>query len=115
MCHGFELIQGHRLLLTAGLVIRGRRNDNRQNREITLGFTGDTECDWHTHMSLFRANTPSEEFEIAVDFTDKVINDNNLIVHSSIQGYYPTDDSIDEIGKKREQGETLDILKWSDL
>ncbi|HEX7902266.1 MAG TPA: hypothetical protein VF487_00205 [Chitinophagaceae bacterium] len=86
-----------------------------QDKEVTLGFTGDTDCDWHTHMSLFGANTPDEELEVVVDFIDKVINDKKLIVHSSIQGYYPTDDTIDEITKEQEQGETLEVFKWSDL
>ena len=86
-----------------------------QDREITLGFTGDTECDWHTHMSLFGANTPDEELVGAMDFIDKIINNKKTIVHSSTQGYYPTDDTIDEIKEEREQDESLEFFKWADL
>ena len=86
-----------------------------QDREITLGFTGKTECDWHTHMSLFGANTPDEELEVAIDFIEKVLNDKKKIVHSNIRGYCPTDNTIDEIYKEQEKDEVLEVLKWSDL
>ena len=86
-----------------------------QDKEITIGITGDTECDWHTHMSLFGANTPDEELEVAVDFIDKVINGKKIIVHSSTQGYYPTDATIDDINKERKQDESLEFFKWRDL
>jgi hypothetical protein len=85
-----------------------------QDREITLGFTGDTECDWHTHMSLFGANTPDEELQIAIDFIQKIIGDKENIVYSNIRGYYLTD-NIDNINKCQSTSETFEIFKWSDL
>ena len=86
-----------------------------QDKEITLGFTGDTECDWHTHMSLFGANTPDEELKVAVDIIDRIINDKENIVHSNIRGYCPTELTIDKINEQREKDEILEVLKWSDL
>ena len=85
-----------------------------QDREITLGFTGDTECDWHTHMNLFGANTPDEELQVAIDLIQKIISDKENIVYSNIQGYYLTN-NIDEINKYQTTGETFEIFKWSDL
>lgn len=85
-----------------------------QDREITLGFTGDTDCDWHTHMSLFGANTPEEELEFAIDFIDDIISDKKKIIHSSIIGYYPTDNLEDEVANK-EKHEVLEVFRWSDL
>ena len=66
-------------------------------------------------MSVFGANTPDEELKVAVDFIDKIINDKILIFHSSIQGYFQTDDTIDEMNKEQEKGEILEFRKWSDL
>ena len=45
-----------------------------QNIEITIGFTGDTECDWHAHMSQFGANTPDEGIRAAIELLDNIIN-----------------------------------------
>src|SRR4051812_5912444 len=41
-----------------------------QDREITIGFAGYSDCDWHMHISLFDANTPDEELHAAI----KLIN-----------------------------------------
>jgi len=81
-----------------------------QDKEITLGFTGDTDCDWHTHMSLFEANTPDEELEAANKFISDIIFDKKKIIHSSIHGYYPTDKNVTS-----DKSEIVEIFKWSDL
>ena len=85
-----------------------------QDSEITLGFTGDSDCDWHTHMSLFGANTPDEELEVAIDFIDSIISDKKKIIHSSIEGYFPTD-NVEVDFMNNEKGEELQVFKWSDL
>ena len=85
-----------------------------QDNEITLGFTGDSPCDWHTHMSLFGANTPEEELEVAIDFIDSIISDRKKIIHSSIEGYFPTD-NVEVDFMNNEKGEELQVFKWSDL
>jgi hypothetical protein len=85
-----------------------------QDKEITLGFNSDSGCDWHTHMSLFGANTPDEELEVAVDFIDSILGDRKKVIHSSIVGYFPTDNVEDEFMNK-EKDEVLEVFKWSDL
>lgn len=85
-----------------------------QYREITLGFTGDSDCDWHTHMSLFGAETPDEELAAACAFIDDIINDRMKIIHSSIVGYYPTNNVEEEIANKMNE-EIFEIFNWSDL
>ena len=63
-----------------------------QDQEITVGLTGDMDCDWHTHMSLFGANTPEEELEAATQLINSILNDQEPIVHSNLNGYFLTDD-----------------------
>jgi len=86
-----------------------------QDREITLGITGETECDWHTHMSLFGANEPDEELSYAINFIEEVITDKKIIVHSNLLGFYPTDEPIIELEKQKEDKEKLKFYKWSEL
>ncbi len=85
-----------------------------QNKEITIGFTGDTECDWHTHMSLFGANTPDEEVEEAIKLIDKILTDKEKIVYSTVLGYFIAGD-IEGIEKYKQEDEIIKIFYWSDL
>ena len=85
-----------------------------QDKEITLDFAADTDCDWHTHMRLFGANTPDEELEVAIEFVERIISDQMKIIHSSISGYYPVMNLEDDVDHN-EKGEVVSVLKWSDL
>ena len=85
-----------------------------ENKEITIGFTGDNDGDWHTHMTLFGATTPDEELEIACYFLNDIINDRKKIIHSSIVGYHPTDNVEREITNKAKE-EILEVFNWSDI
>jgi hypothetical protein len=85
-----------------------------QDKEITIGFTGYTECDWHTHMSLFGANTPREELLAAIDLIDSIFTDKRPIAYSNLNGYFLTD-SVEEVNIKLDSGEAIQILKWNDL
>ena len=85
-----------------------------QDKEITVGFTGDTECDWHTHMSLFGANTPDEELDEAVQLIDSILNGKEKIIYSTVLGYFITDD-IDGVDKYKQENEIIKTFYWSDL
>ena len=85
-----------------------------QNKEITLGFTGDTQCDWHAHMSLFGANTPNEELHVAIDLINDILSDKTKIIHSSIRGFYCIV-NISEENEYKEKNEVINVFKWSDL
>ncbi|MEP7251401.1 MAG: hypothetical protein ABI683_03450 [Ginsengibacter sp.] len=86
-----------------------------QDKEITLGFTGDNECDWHIHITPYSEDLPDEQLAIAIDFINNILSDKKKIVHSNISGYWVADKNIDEILKEQEENETLEIFKWSDL
>ena len=85
-----------------------------EDKEITIGFTGDDDCDWHTHMSLFGANTPDEELQEAIVLIDNIINGREEIVHSTEFGYFITDD-IEDVNKSRQPNEIIKTLFWRDL
>ena len=85
-----------------------------QDKEITVGFTGDMDCDWHTHMSLFGATTPDEELEAATRLIYGILNDEEPIVHSNLNGYFLTDD-INQVEKSLNKNEKVQLFKWSDL
>lgn len=78
-----------------------------QDKEITIGLTCDEKGDWHTHMSLFGANTPDEEIEVAVGIINDIIGDRLLIVNSEEHGYIPYG--------PEEDGESCLVFKSSEL
>lgn len=85
-----------------------------QDKEITVGFTGMPDCDWHTHMSLFGANTPEEELNAAIHLIHDILNDYEPIIYSNLNGYFLTDD-ISELGNNLSYNETVQIFRWSEL
>jgi hypothetical protein len=85
-----------------------------QDKEITVGFKGDTKCDWHTHMSLFGANIPDKELEEAIKLIDNILTDKEMIVHSTVFGYFITD-NINGINKYKQKDEIIKTFYWSDL
>jgi hypothetical protein len=85
-----------------------------QNAEITIGFAGDTECDWHTHMSQFGANTPDEGIQAAIKILDSIINNKERIIHSTASGYFITD-NVDDVTKDPQACEIIETFYWSEL
>jgi hypothetical protein len=85
-----------------------------QAKEVTIGFDSGTKLDWHVHMNQFGANTPDEELEEAIKRIDNIITDKEIIVYSSVLGYFITDD-IEGINKYKEKDEIIETFYWSDL
>jgi hypothetical protein len=85
-----------------------------QNKEITIGFSGNQNLgDFHTHMSLYGANTPDEELKEAVKLIEDIISDRLTIVYSSILGYTLLD--LEEIREYQQANELIGVTSWSKL
>ncbi|TGE23410.1 hypothetical protein [Hymenobacter metallicola] len=86
-----------------------------ENREITVGLTGNTAAaDWHTHMSQVGAATPDEEMQAAVQLLSGILTDQEVIVYSSLLGYFlPAD--IADIYDYQQPAEIISVFRWSDL
>lgn len=83
--------------------------------EITVGFEdANGKCDWHTHMSLFNANEPEEEFAAMTKLLRTILSDEEPIVFSSKNGYTLSDD-VEEDLKNIDADEVMDLRKWSEL
>jgi hypothetical protein len=83
--------------------------------EITIGFEdANGKCDWHTHMSLFNAYEPEEEFEAMTKLLRSIISDSEPILFSSRNGYTLTDDLGEDL-KNKDIDEVLTVYKWSEL
>ena len=85
-----------------------------QDQEVTIGFTGDQECDWHTHMSLFNAYTPEEELLTAIDLIENILSDKEVILHSSLSGYFLAD-NIENVMNQKMKDEVIVTAYWGDL
>jgi hypothetical protein len=86
-----------------------------QDSELTIGFEGnDPKWDWHTHMSLFNAYEPDDEIRVASKLIQDILTDKESIICSNKKGYSLVD-SIDELMKEKDNDETIDIKKWSEL
>ena len=85
-----------------------------QDQEVTIGFTGDHECDWHTHMSLFNAYTPEEELLTAIDLIENILSDKEVIVHSSLSGYFLAN-NIENVMNQKKKEEVIVTAYWGDL
>lgn len=86
-----------------------------QDKEITIGFSGLTECDWHTHMSLFGANLPSEEIEVAIEFMKNLFSDKLNIIYSNFRGFFRIDNENETKVDEQEKGEIFETFKWTNL
>lgn len=83
--------------------------------EITIGFEdANGKCDWHTHMSLFNAYEPEEEFSAMTKLLLEILSDEEPIVFSSKNGYTLTD-NVEEDLKNKDTDEVLTVYKWSEL
>jgi len=85
-----------------------------QDKEITIGLSGKEQLnDWHTHMSLFGANTPDEELREAAILLTAIITDEKVITYSSVSGYFLG--RREDIEKYRQPGEVIRSYYWSEL
>jgi len=85
-----------------------------RDKEITIGFSGNNNLgDFHTHMSLYGANTPDEELAEAFKLIEAIISDELTIVYSTVLGYTLRD--IDEIREYQQPNELIGETKWSKL
>ena len=85
-----------------------------QDKEITIGFSGNNDLgDFHTHMSLFGANTPDEEVTEAIKFIEDIISDRLTIVYSTVLGYTLRD--LEEIREYQQPNELIGATAWSKL
>ena len=83
--------------------------------EITVGFEDiNRKCDWHTHMSLFNAYEPDEEFAAMTKLLQSILSDQEPIVFSSKNGYTLSDD-VEEDLKNKDTDEIMTVYKWSEL
>ena len=83
--------------------------------EITIGFEDvNGKCDWHTHMRLFNAYEPDEEFSAMTKLLQAILSDEEPILFSSKNGYTLTND-IEEDLKNKDTDEVLTVNKWSEL
>jgi hypothetical protein len=85
-----------------------------QDKEITVGFAIDSKFGWHTHMNMFGAETPDEEIEEAIMLIDSIFRDQEKIVHSTVLGYFITDD-IEDVDKYKQEDEIIETFYWSEL
>jgi hypothetical protein len=83
--------------------------------EITIGFEDvNGKCDWHTHMGLFNAYEPEEEFAAMTKLLQAILSDEEPILFSSKNGYTLTDD-VEEDFKNKGTDEVLTLYKWGEL
>lgn len=83
--------------------------------EITIGFEDvNGKCDWHTHMSLYDAYEPEQEFLAMTKLLQSILSDEEPILFSSKTGYTLTND-IEEDLKNKDMDEVLTVNKWSEL
>jgi len=86
------------------------------DKEITLGFAGDTSNDWHTHMNLSGAQTPEAELEAAIRYIEAIVENKQMIIHSTVYGYFPGDaEDLANSQKHRQEQEHIQTFYWKDL
>lgn len=67
------------------------------NKEISVGFIdANGNSDWHTHMSLFGANSPTEQLNAMSDLIKQIIDGKEKIAYNVDEGYFLTDNLEDE-------------------
>ena len=64
--------------------------------------------DWHTHMSLFGANSPIEQLNTMSDLIKQIIDGREKIAYNIDEGYYLTDNL-------EEESELTTLKKWNEL
>lgn len=91
------------------LLISTRDND------LTIGFAATPErFGWHVHMSQYGAKTPEQELQKAIGIIDEIIYDRVHIVFSSKSDHFIPFD-VNDIERYRDEDESFEITKWSNL
>lgn len=86
-----------------------------QDTELTIGLEGkEPKWDWHTHMSLFGAYKPDDEFREASQLIKNIFSGYEYIVCNSELGYSIADNP-DESIDNRKDNEIVEIKRWDDL
>ena len=86
------------------------------NKEVTIGFAGDTANDWHTHMNLSGARTAEAELDAAIRQIKAIVEDKQLIIHSTVYGYFPGDaEDLANSQKHRQEQERIQTFYWNEL
>lgn len=79
------------------------------SKEISIGFEdANGISDWHTHMSLFGANSPFEQLNTMSDLIKQIINGKEKIAFNVDEGYFLTDNLEDE-------REFTTLEKWNEI
>ena len=79
------------------------------SKEISIGFEDTNgKSDWHTHMSLFGANSPTEQLNTMSDLIKQIIDSKEKIAFNIGEGYFLTDNLEDE-------SELTTLAKWDEL
>lgn len=79
------------------------------SKEISIGFEDTNgKSDWHTHMSLFGANSPQEQLKAMSDLMKQIIDGKEKIAFNMDEGYFLTDNLEYE-------SELTTIEKWNEM
>lgn len=62
-----------------------------QDDELSIGLDRNSECIWHTHMSLFGAYEPENELKEAIEFINGLFDGRQIIVINEKNEIYVTD------------------------
>lgn len=82
-----------------------------QDDEISIGLDRNSECIWHTHMSIFGVYEPENELNKSAEFISSLFEGRQIVVTGEKNEVYVTDtpDDIDEFGNK------LILKSWNDF
>jgi len=79
------------------------------NKEISIGLEdANGKSDWHTHMSLFGANSPIEQLNTMSDLIKQLIDGKEKVAFNIHEGYFLTDNIKDE-------SELTTLEKWNEI
>jgi hypothetical protein len=80
-----------------------------RSKEISVGFEDTNgKSDWHTHMSLFGANSPKEQLQVMSDLINQIIDGKERIAFNTDEGYFLTNNLEAE-------NELTTLRNWNEL
>lgn len=82
-----------------------------QDDELSIGLDRNSECIWHTHMSLFGAYEPENELKEAIEFINGLFDGRQIIVINEKNEIYVTDTQE----KTNEFGNKVLLKSWNDF
>ena len=82
-----------------------------QDDELSIGLDRNSECIWHTHMSLFGAYEPESELKEAIEFINGLFDGRQIIVINEKNEIYVTDTQE----KTNEFGNKVLLKSWNDF